>query len=57
MGWGLLGARASRPHKARHGMNMDGKGEQDESLLHEKPARPMIQCGLADAQDSRTPGS
>ena len=26
-------------------------------MLHRKPARAMIRCGLADAQDYRTPDS
>ena len=29
----------------------DAQDEQDESLLHEKPAPAMIACGFADAQD------
>ena len=35
----------------------DEQDEQDESFLHQKPARAMIRCGLADAQDYRTPDS
>ena len=35
----------------------DAQDEQDESFLHQKPARAMIRCGLADAQDYRTPDS
>ena len=33
----------------------DGQDKRDESLLHKKPARPMIRCGLADARDYKTP--
>ena len=29
----------------------DRQDEQDERLLHEKLARPMIRCGFTDAQD------
>ena len=29
----------------------DAQDEQDERFLHQKPARAMIRCGLADAQD------
>ena len=39
-------------------INMDAQDrqdEQDERLLHEKPARPMARCGFADARDYRTP--
>ena len=32
-------------------MNIDAQDEQDESLLHEKPAPAMIACEFADAQD------
>ena len=35
----------------------DEQDEQDERLLHEKLARPMIRCGLADARDYKTPDS
>ena len=35
----------------------DRQDEQDERFLREKPARPMIRCGLADAQDYKTPDS
>ena len=35
----------------------DAQDEQDDRFLHEKPARPMIRRGLADAQDFRTPDS
>ena len=38
-------------------MNIDRQDEQDERLLHEKLARPMIRCGLADARDYKTPDS
>ena len=31
----------------------DAQDEQDERFLHQKPARPMIRCGLADAQDHK----
>ena len=37
-------------------MNMDAQDaqdKQDERLLHGKPARAMIGCGLADAQDCK----
>ena len=29
----------------------DAQDEQNERFLHEKPARPMIRFGLADAQE------
>ena len=29
----------------------DAQDKQDERLLHQKPARAVIRCGLADAQD------
>ena len=29
----------------------DRQDEQDERFLHQKPARAMIRCGFADAQD------
>ena len=29
----------------------DEQDEQDERFLHQKPARAMIRCGFADAQD------
>ena len=29
----------------------DKQDKQDERLLHQKPARAVIRCGLADAQD------
>ena len=35
-------------------MNIDAQDKQDkqdERLLHQKPARAVIRCGLADAQD------
>ena len=38
-------------------MNIDAQvikqvhAQQDERLLHQKPARAVIRCGLADAQD------
>ena len=35
----------------------DRQDEQDERFLREKLARPMIRCGLADAQDYKTPDS
>ena len=38
-------------------MNIDRQDEQDERLLHEKLARTMIRCGLADARDYKTPDS
>ncbi len=38
-------------------INIDAQDAQDESFLHQKPARAMIRCGLADAQDYRTPDS
>ena len=31
----------------------DAQDEQDERLLHGKPARPMIRCRSADAQDHK----
>ena len=32
-------------------INIDAQDEQDERLMHEKPARAMIRCGFADALD------
>ena len=32
-------------------LNIDRQDERDERLLHGKPARPMIRCGFADAQE------
>ena len=32
-------------------MNIDAQDKQDERLLHQNPARAVIRCGLADAQD------
>ena len=35
----------------------DAQDELDERLLRQNPARTMIRCGLADAQDCKTPDS
>ena len=32
----------------------DAQDKQDESLMHQKPDRAMIGCGLADARDDKT---